>query len=368
MSPATPNPNDPNQSPFAKQVHNDRKSTSVTGLDENTRTGLRNKLIESILQIVVQALTGVFAPGISAFSQLVSWVSVSLPAQIKEPLTALVNILVTVLNSIPIIGPPLGDAVQDLANMFGLLKDTTSVAQTTGDTALSEVQLLKAAVDGQVYGGAVVTEDFTEANSTTLAPEYLQFNVGGSTGTYGRRNGYGHFYGSFGTDQQIINLRQGALLNTSSQRSAMKTIAPVGGSGDTNVMVMARVSADGATFQFVQFFNATAVFGFYLSGTPHIIATMSVPSKGPELFELEVGAPGVPVGTNDWYTNIKKNGTPLYTGTVDLTVSYPAASVLLTSACRTPAFGAGADNFFGAQAIPGDIDTLTWADIAPSGP
>lgn len=92
-------PQDPNQSPFTPAVHKDRPlaSESLGGLDENSRQGLRGKLIESILQIVVQALTGGFIPGIPAFTQIADWA-------------------IDLVTSIPVIGPIL----QWLADIFGI--------------------------------------------------------------------------------------------------------------------------------------------------------------------------------------------------------------------------------------------------------
>ena len=99
-------PDEPNVAPFAKQVHNDQRVNQTIGLDQNTIGGLRGKFIESILQLVVQAITGVFLPGGlgSAFTQLQQWAQ-GLADQIGD-----------IVASIPVIGPIL----EWLASLLGI--------------------------------------------------------------------------------------------------------------------------------------------------------------------------------------------------------------------------------------------------------
>jgi len=89
----------PNVAPFAPQVHNEQRITQTVGLSQDTQRGLRGKLIESIMQLVVQAITGVFVPGDlgAAFTQLSQWAT-------------------DLLLSIPILGPIL----EWLAQIFGI--------------------------------------------------------------------------------------------------------------------------------------------------------------------------------------------------------------------------------------------------------
>ena len=89
----------PNEYPFAPQVHNEQRITQTVGLSQDTQRGLRGKLIESIMQLVVQAITGVFVPGDlgAAFTQLSQWAT-------------------DLLLSIPILGPIL----EWLAQIFGI--------------------------------------------------------------------------------------------------------------------------------------------------------------------------------------------------------------------------------------------------------
>lgn len=154
-------PDDPNLSPYAPQVHDEQRSQQVIGLSQDSQRGLRGKFIESILQLVVQAITGIFLPGPlgSAFTQLTDWAD-GLFDMIREPLSALVDLLVVILDSIPFIGPPLGDVVEDLAALFGLLKDRDAVQQGSADTANVGLAILNARVNGIIIGGASLYDTF----------------------------------------------------------------------------------------------------------------------------------------------------------------------------------------------------------------
>lgn len=181
-------PNNPNRSPFTPQVHQSRQVNSNTGIGQDAQRGMRSKLIESIMQLVVQAITGVFLPGPlgSAFTQLSSWAQ-SLGQTILGPL---VTILVGVLDSISIIGPPLGDALEDLANLFGIIKNNTDTAQSTGENAQSSAdvanvrisQLAGELASGGVLGGLLFTDTFARTGAD-LGPDYTQFNTGPAGGT-----------------------------------------------------------------------------------------------------------------------------------------------------------------------------------------
>lgn len=73
----TEQPPDYTISPFVPEVHKERppQNDPLTGLSQDATNTMRGKLIESILQLVVQALTGGFIPGPlgSAFTQIASW-------------------------------------------------------------------------------------------------------------------------------------------------------------------------------------------------------------------------------------------------------------------------------------------------------
>lgn len=71
-------PSNPNESPFFEGVHKEPPSTPFEGMSQDQIRGLRERLITSIIQIVVQAITGIFTPGGGlggAVGQLSSWAS-----------------------------------------------------------------------------------------------------------------------------------------------------------------------------------------------------------------------------------------------------------------------------------------------------
>jgi hypothetical protein len=133
------------------------------------------QLVEGFLAKVVTALTGGFAPGISAFVQLSGWAVTTLPAMILAPLQSLISALVSVLAPFPIVG----NVVTDLASAFGLLNDNTTVAQSTADGAQGSanvantgVAILNARVNGIIAGGATYSDTFSRTGSNTLGSDY----------------------------------------------------------------------------------------------------------------------------------------------------------------------------------------------------
>lgn len=167
----TEQPPDYTQSPFVPAVHQERppQSDSLSGLGQDAARGLRGKLIDSILQLVVQALTGSFIPGIPAFTQLFTWAFDILPAQITAPLSALVTLLVTIFDSIPIIGPPIGNAIEDLAALLGLINSNTNQANSTNNPAVAASDARIAALEAAAAGNSGGYDDF---NGATLSAKW----------------------------------------------------------------------------------------------------------------------------------------------------------------------------------------------------
>lgn len=184
----------PNEVPFVPQVHDEQRASTTTGMLQDQQRGMRGKLIESIMQLVVQAVTGVFLPGPlgTAFSQLSTFFSTLLPDQILQPLRDLVDILVGVLDSIPLIGPPLGDVLEDLAALFGLLNDKSVTAQNSAVNAQASADSANVGVSqvaGQLSsgnvpsGGYYFTDTFGVAGPN-LGVNYVQGNGGPGGGNF----------------------------------------------------------------------------------------------------------------------------------------------------------------------------------------
>jgi hypothetical protein len=146
-------------------------------------------LIEAVLKKVVLAIVGVVLPG-PLINQLQHWADVLLPDQILQPIRDLITIIVNVLDLIPIIGPPAGDALEYFGQIFGVIKDKTDAAQATGEGAqesadhanVGVAQLEAKLAQGNVPGGVLIDDTFNRAGSD-IGPDYTLSYFSGSAGT-----------------------------------------------------------------------------------------------------------------------------------------------------------------------------------------
>lgn len=145
---------------------------------------------EAILKKVVLAIVGVILPG-PLIDQLSHWAQILLPDQILQPIRDLIAIIVSVLDLIPLIGPPVGDALEYFGQIFGVIKDKTDTAQATGDAAqvsadnanVGVARLEAQAAGGAVPGGMVFNDTFDVYNGSSLGSAYDQAYAGGAGGT-----------------------------------------------------------------------------------------------------------------------------------------------------------------------------------------
>jgi hypothetical protein len=149
---------------------------------------LFTNLAESILKKVVLAIVGFVLPG-PVIDQLSHWAHVLLPDFILQPIRDLINIIVSVLDLIPIIGPPAGDALEYFGQIFGVIKSNTDVAQATGENAQSSAdtanvrisQLAGEVASGGIPGGLYFTDTF-DRTGADLGSNYTQFDTGPAGG------------------------------------------------------------------------------------------------------------------------------------------------------------------------------------------
>jgi len=101
----------------------------------------------------------------SAFNQLVNWAENVLPDLIMDPIRQLVNILIDVLDLIPVFGPVAGNVLEYFANIFGLLADKSQEAQDTADHAKEAAEEAQSAANSSAEDAAVTaaTTDSTGA-------------------------------------------------------------------------------------------------------------------------------------------------------------------------------------------------------------
>lgn len=191
-STAYPNdPTGPSAAPEGYHTPGTITPTNTSPMSGEKVGAYRGNFIELILREVVRGLTGVFLPGAgAAFNQLVDWVQSILPGWIREPIITLVELLVDVLDLIPFIGPPVGDALEYFASIFGFMRDKTNTAQSTGDAAQVSADNANVGVArlegkdaaGDVPGGIYFADTFDRLSTTALGSNYDQASSGAPTG------------------------------------------------------------------------------------------------------------------------------------------------------------------------------------------
>lgn len=236
---------------------------------------------------VVEAIVGIFVPGPigSAFNQLKNWADNILRQWIIEPIELLIELLIDVLDAVPIIGPPLGNAVEYLANLFGLLKDKADNAQTTADSAM---QLLAAE-------NADLVDDFERANATSLGSNWTQ-NYESGNGSLGVKDGYAFWYESGGGTRicrAVYNTPLDADNCSVRMTVAEKAIADVSSPPFLELIARSDSTAENCV---VARINRTSVeIGYIISGTYTQMSSASLGQKGLNvLWEFVVGVDGDP--------------------------------------------------------------------------
>jgi hypothetical protein len=267
--------------------------------------------LENFLGVVVQAIFGSFIPGPlgTAFSQLANFFTSVLPAQILEPLSALVTLLVAVLDSIPIIGPPLGNAVEDLAALFGLLKAQTDDAQGSASTALSEIAALKAAVDAGTSGELII-DNFDRAAANNLGADWSQSDDGGSgeLGTDGNGNAKMEAGGTSSTT--FFARYQAKSLDTDYQVARfLLGKKMIDYFVDPEMSLILRCDSDEENWVEARIDHNSCEIGYVLSGSyTRIGATATIKSADGDLWEFRAGTG---TSSDEPYTfQLLQNGVP----------------------------------------------------------
>lgn len=291
----TVQPPDFAQSPFAKQVHTDPNPVQAVGLDQNTVGTMRGKLVESIVQIVVQAVAGIFLPGPlgSAFTQLTSWAT-GLPNTI---LTPLVTLLVTVLDSIPIIGPPIGNAITDLASLLGLMNTNTTTAQSTANTAQDSANTANTGVAQLVAqldagtSGALISDSFNRAAASTLGANWDQSYDSGS-GTLGTDGSGNMHWTTAGTGSRTCIARyQATTLVTDIQKAQIVFNAALANFFvDPQGSLCLRMNTAKDTYVQALISHSSCEIGYVISGSyTRIGSPTSITSASGDLWEFRAG-------------------------------------------------------------------------------
>ena len=239
--------------------------SSGTPYGEGWVSARREGFIELILRQVYLAFTNTF-PGLdSAFDALKYWAETLLPAFIREPLEQLVELLVDILDSIPFIGPPLGNALEDLANLFGLMNDRTQNSQGSADTANSGVARLDAALAALTSTGTVITDNFDRTGGDLGTNWVQQYGAGvGSLGT----DGNNAYWNAAGSSSRICWARHITVLTSDNQMCSMVQTVPVDASNDDPALMMilrCDVGLDNMVVASI-YYNRVEI-GYYLSNS-----------------------------------------------------------------------------------------------------
>lgn len=159
----TEQPPDYTVKPFATEVHTERppQNDPITGLSQNQANSLRGKLVESILQLVVQALTGSFIPGPlgAAFTQIASWGS-GITSTITGILTGVINGVFS----------PIGGLLGGFLNAILGFGSAAIPAYTPANPAVSNVQgQVNALLGASLPGGAGMFDGFNTGPALAAA-------------------------------------------------------------------------------------------------------------------------------------------------------------------------------------------------------
>ena len=178
---------------------------------------------------VLLAIQNIFAP-IRAFLQFLTGQSDGFPTPqevitgfggaIKQPISQLVELLITALDLIPVIGEPIGDRVEYLASIFGLMKSNTEGAQFSADHANVGVAQLEAKLaSGNVPGGVLIDDTFDRAGSD-IGPNYTLSYFGVSAGVVRIGDGNVNWEANGGSDRGCF-VRHNTPLGTNNQAVAI---------------------------------------------------------------------------------------------------------------------------------------------------
>lgn len=158
-------PTNPNESPFFAGVHTEPPSTPFIPLSQDETRGLREKLVTSIIQLVVQAITGIFSPGAGggglsgALGQLTSWAT-NLPglAQMQGLIQGLVDNIFEGITGLSRVGNLITDLFGALRNIPFLNVLGIGGPSNIGESILSGWSQAVGGLVG-VFGGSATLAD-----------------------------------------------------------------------------------------------------------------------------------------------------------------------------------------------------------------
>lgn len=317
-------------------------------------------LVENVLGLVVKALFGAFIPGDlgTAFSQLVSWVTSVLPAQILEPFQDLVDALVSLLGRIPIVGP----IITQLASMFGFMHEDTTVAQNTGNNANTAIAELKAQIDAGT-GGALITDTFDRAQDTSaggLGANWSQTYDSGS-GTLGTSGTGTAHWTNVGTNSRTCRCRYTAMaLNTDLQKAQVVLATELLNIFvDPQISLLLRMNAAEDAYLEARVDQGHAEIGYVVAGVyTRLGAQVTVTSAAGDLWEFRAGT-----AADDYQFLLLQNGLTVVDRIDSGHASQKGAAYRYFGAIAKA--GAQVVGFISSQKGPPDMQVVTATDYTP---
>lgn len=257
------------QTPSAPGVHDASQMAAPASPNPLTNLQLGN-FVGNLIGLVVQAITGVFIPGglKEAFAQLKNWAEVILPQWILEPLEQLLEFLVSIVGSVPIVG----GVVQTLANYLGIVTGKADDAQATAGAALQST----------LTGDIVDNFDRAAASNLGGAYDRSETGSGGTFGTDGLGNAKSTTSGAT-TTHTWLDRRTTALTTDYHVTAAVLATKPkAGGVGGTDsaTRLAGRMNTAKDTYVVGIVGSGQVEIGYVLSGTYTRLGSVASVSMG----------------------------------------------------------------------------------------
>lgn len=274
----------------------------IPGQDQLESWGLG--FIDGIVEKVVLAIVGVVVPG-PIIEQLQYWSGVLLPAQILDPISQLVELLVTLLGPIPIVGT----VIHTLADYFGLLHGNTNVAQGSADTANVGLAILNARVNEIIIGGVSLYDTFArDVDPFETDPDYDVAYAGGSGHMRVRsvESGILDWYAVGFSDTSFVARHLTPFGTNKVRVSTVIGDFTYGFAGNqSHVRLMGRMNAARDSYVVGIIDMNSAEIGYVVSGSyTRIGGAVSISTATGDLWDLEVGTSG-----DEWRFRLLQNNS-----------------------------------------------------------
>lgn len=258
---------------------------------------------------LMEAILGQYHGDDPILLQVQQWFTILLPEQIMGPIRNLVNILVDVLDMIPIIGPPAGDALHYFAQILGVFRDNTAGAQGSADTANTGVAILNARVNEIVTGGVSLYDTFSRDVPDMATDADYDVAYSGGSGNMALTNastGVARWNAVGYSDTRFVARHKTPMGTVRQRASTVIGAFTYGFAGNqAHVELMGRMDAARDNYVRAYLGADSAEIGYVVSGVyTRIGAAETVSVSSGDLWDFEVGVPG-----DDWRFRLLQNNS-----------------------------------------------------------